>query len=448
MPSAADIAPPHGADHDFPSVVHRRHRQLLGTDARSARETAPRVLLIGYNGASNTGAEALLQSDIADLRALFGSDLRMTVPTLNERNLRRYLAEAPDLTIVPIPPIFFPAIRRLVRDHDVVLLVEGSAYMDSWTSALLWLFLWATHCAAEAGKPCLAYAVDAGQLTSPLNRWLVKREGSKTDRIVARSEGAAERLRHWGVTAPIVSTADNAFTFCPDPADTDLLTQVWPEASGSVIGIAPINFHLWPVVIRPWGQRKHCYRWPYYFSHSTERDVAAIALAEGYARLADRLITDHGKSVALIAMEGLDEPFVRQVLSRMKRGDAAQIFSARHYNASQMTILLRGLDLLVTSRYHACVLSLAARVPQIAVGHDLRLKTLYAELGLNGRYFLDAGNPALLTLLNERVDELLDCPDSIREQLDEGFEEHLAKAQSNRELLSNFFATYGWEPQS
>ena len=46
-----------------------------------------------------------------------------------------------------------------------------------------------------------------------------------------------------------------------------------------------------------------------------------------------------------------------------------------------MTMLLRSLGGLLTSRYHASVLSMAAGVPQVAVGHDLRLRTLFEELG-------------------------------------------------------------------
>src|SRR4030095_6689811 len=78
---------------------------------------APTVLLVGYNGANNTGAEALLQADIADLRAVLGPAARLTVPTLNAANLRRYLQPSPTLRIAQIPTIFFPAVRRLVRRH-------------------------------------------------------------------------------------------------------------------------------------------------------------------------------------------------------------------------------------------------------------------------------------------------------------------------------------------
>jgi len=85
------------------------------TRERADGKRGPRVLLIGYLGANNTGAEALLLSDIEDIRAMLG----------------------PNLRIVHMPTIFPLKLWWLVSQHDIVLLVEGSAYMDSWTSALL-----------------------------------------------------------------------------------------------------------------------------------------------------------------------------------------------------------------------------------------------------------------------------------------------------------------------
>ncbi|MHB0879213.1 MAG: polysaccharide pyruvyl transferase family protein [Anaerolineae bacterium] len=395
-----------------------------------------RVLLVGYNGANNTGAEALLQADIEDVRALMGPDVTITVPSLSEANLRRYLREGPHLRIERMPTVFPLKTRQLVRQHDIVMLVEGSAYMDSWTSALLWYFLWATRCAHEAGKPSLAYAVDAGTL-SPGNQRLVRREASKTDFIVTRSQAAADRLRAWGVTAPIEVTADNALNFVPNPDDAGFLARTWPEADG-VVGMALVDFHQWPVVARPWGRARDCYKWPYYYSRSPERTRATEALARGYAALADRVILEHGKSVALICMEELDEPFARQVQAYMSRAARSRIYSSRQHNASQMTTLLRSLDALVTSRYHACVLSLAAQVPQVAAGHDLRLKTIYQELGLAEDYFVDPNGADTWTRLSDRVDRLLADPRPMRQALLPGYEEHLAAAKRNRGLLERF----------
>ena len=106
---------------------------------RSTRRTTwahPRCCRSGQRGEQHrSGSPAA--ADLADLRAVLGPDARLTVPTLNAANLRRYLDETPTLRIAPIPSVFPGAVRRLVREHDLVVLVEGSAYMDTWTPALL-----------------------------------------------------------------------------------------------------------------------------------------------------------------------------------------------------------------------------------------------------------------------------------------------------------------------
>jgi polysaccharide pyruvyl transferase WcaK-like protein len=401
-----------------------------------------KVLLVGYSGANNTGSEALLQADIEDMRAVFGPQVRITIPTINPANLRRYVQEGPDLRIAPMPTVFFASLRQFVKESDLAFLVEGSTYMDTWTSAMLWAYLWTTHWAHEFAKPCVAYAVDAGEIKSGFNRRLVRSEASETGLIIARSAAAAERLRGWGVTAPMEVTADNAFTFRPDPADAGLLDRLWPEAGDRVVGLALVDFHLFPVVMRPWGPKEECYKWPYYFAPDHGR--GSYELADSYAALADHLAREHGVSVALICMEELDERIARKVHARMACAGQARIFSAREYNASKMVSILRGLDLLVTSRYHACVLSMAAQVPQIAVGHDLRLKSIYAELGLQN-LFVDAHLPDRDARLAAALDRVLADPEPVRAALQRGYQEHLDRAKCNRELLREFARVHGRE---
>jgi polysaccharide pyruvyl transferase WcaK-like protein len=141
-------------------------------------------------------------------------------------------------------------------------------------------------------------------------------------------------------------------------------------------------------------------------------------------------------------MEELDERMARKVHSRMACADRARIFSSREYTASQMTSILRGLDFLVTARYHACVLSMAAQVPQIAVGHDLRLKSIYTELGLQD-LFVDARAADRDARLRAALDRVLADPEPVRAALRRGYEEHLNKARCNRELLREFARAQG-----
>lgn len=401
----------------------------------------PKILLAGYNGANNTGSEARLLSIIEDIRAILGPEVRITVPTLNEVNLRRYLKEDEFLKIAPIKSLFFLDIRRLVKEHDILLLVEGSCYMDTWTSALLWAFLWATRCAYKFKKPSLAYAVDVGHLSS-LNRRLVKREASKTNLILTRTELAAAELKKIGVTAPIDVTADCAFNFKTEIMDKNILKDEWGESE--VVGFAPIDFYLWPVVMRPWGRMENLYKWPYYFSRSKERLGKSEDLANQWAREADVIIEKYDKKIALICMEELDEPLAGRIKEKVKKPEMARIFSSRNYNASEMTNLLRSLELLVTSRYHAGALSLEAQIPQIAIGHDTRLKGLYKELKLED-YLIDYISPQIWIELREKVDILLQNPELQHEKLKTGFQNHLQRARRNPEILKSFIQERGWK---
>jgi len=210
-------------------------------------------------------------------------------------------------------------------------------------------------------------------------------------------------------------------------------------------------------VIRPFGRREDRYRWPYSFSRSPERRLASTRLAEGYARIADGVVTEHGRSVALICMEELDETFARAILGRMRRPERARIFSSRELDASRMTVLLRSLGGLFTSRYHASVLSMAAGVPQVAVGHDLRLRTLFEELGL-GRCFVSPGGDgdlarhpdALDTMVaaaSTRLNDVLDAPTDVATSILDGYRRHLRDARRNRELLRSFADAHGWGAQ-
>ena len=405
-------------------------------------QSPARVLLAGLNGVNNTGAEARVLAIIDDVRAVLGPDATITVPSLDVAATRRYVREDAHLHVVPIPSVYFAAVRRLVREHDLVLLAEGSVYMDTWTPFLLYYFLWATHCAHALDRRCLAHAVDVGK-ASPLNRWLIRREASKTDLLVTRTYAGAETLRSWGVTAPMDVTADTALTMPTDPADEGWVQRAWPEAAG-IVGFSVVDFYQWPLVFRLRGPREHCYRWPYYFSRSPERARASAALAEGYAALADRIAVEHDRSIALICMEQVDERLAHEIHRRMARAGRARVFSAREVNASRMALLLRGLDLLVASRYHASVLSLAGGVPQVAVGHDLRLKTLYAELGLLDGYFVDSHAPDLFERLGQHVAQLLADADAERDVLRRGHEGLLTRARRNDAILRAFARNHGW----
>jgi polysaccharide pyruvyl transferase WcaK-like protein len=400
-----------------------------------------KVLLVGYNGANNTGSEARLLAIIEDVRSVFGPNAMITIPTLNEGNLRRYVTEDEHLRIEPIPTIFYLALRRLIKQHDLIMLIEGSCYMDTWAAPLLWAYLVTSKYSREYGKPSIAYAIDAGKLASK-NVSKVRRDASKVDLIITRTHLAAKRLSGWGVTAPIKVTDDTAFTFDAGP-EKGTLARLWPEAKEKVVGIAVVDFHIWPVVLRPLGRKEDCYRWPYYFSRSPSRRSLSEELASRLSKEADHLVEQHGRKVALIAMESVDEHLAQKVHSLMRNKNASKVFSSNYLEAAEMTRLLRDLDLLVTSRYHAAVLSMAAGVPQTAIGHDLRLHDLYQESGLFDDFFIPLETPELWHKLHENIDRMVSEGPQIKERILKEHQAHLLRARRNVSELRNFAIAKG-----
>lgn len=79
----------------------------------------PRILLVGYNGANNTGAEAKLLVSINEIRSVLGDAASITVPSLNEVNLRRYLQEDPNLQIKPVRPPYSLSILGVLSNKTI-----------------------------------------------------------------------------------------------------------------------------------------------------------------------------------------------------------------------------------------------------------------------------------------------------------------------------------------
>lgn len=406
----------------------------------SAREqgasscTGMRIVLVGYNGANNTGSEARLLEVINDVRDACDSDVRITVPSLNVTNLHRYVKEDSGLRIEKIPSLYHLTLDRLVRNNDVMMLVEGSCYMDTWTSSLLNAYLWATRSADRHGKASIAYAVDAGDL-KPANIGKVRKHASKTDLIIMRTYRAAERMRSWGVEAPIEVTADTAFGF--GLRDREDARSGLPRQRSGKVGLALVDFNIWPVVARPFGRRSDLYRWPYYFSRSEERRAASRRLVEGFALMADGIVERWDRDIALISMESLDEPMVREVKRRMRHGERADIMSSRELNATQMAAGLRKLDALVTSRYHAAVLAMAAGVPMMAVGHDRRLDDLFNEIGLDD-LFMRYDSEVDWNRAGRMLETLMENGEGVSRRVRAGFGSQMDRAARNKPLLKAF----------
>lgn len=368
-------------------------------------------LLLGYAGFNNIGADVRIISTIEDIRACFGEAATITVASVVPAKTANILQRDAGVKVVSIPFIFpFLKLLWLISRHDVTFLVEGSTFKQNWGCALLYVFLWSAWCAKLLRKKCVTYAVDVGELT-PLNRVLTRHICNGLDLIITRSENARERLLGMGVRTKILVNTDTAFRFLPS---TGAGERCSPEKR-EVVGIAPIEFHQWPVRMKLLGKRQESFRWPYYFSWDHTRREKSNRMIANYKRLIEHCITFHDLDVILISMDDLDVLICEQILDAVdiEYRPRMSMLSSKKLTPYDMVPKLREINYLVASRYHACVLSMGASVPQMTICHDERLEALYAQLELGNDFLLNYQDPLLaekfiptFDLMVNRSDEL------------------------------------------
>ena len=389
------------------------------------------ILLLGYGGANNTGAEIRILTIIDDVRAVFGPDATITVVSADAARSTAVIGPRANLVVQQVPHLFVPAIWRLAGRNDLLLLVEGSTFKQNWSSALLWLFLWGAWSARRQGKRCIAYAVDAGAL-GRINGALTRHVCAGMDLIVTRTDAARDVLATLGIRSQIHVTADTAFQFEIAPA---------PRIGRGSFGLAPVEFNEWPVRMRLWGRKATLYHWPFYHAWNAARAAASGRLVAAWVVTAQHAIAN-GWPVALIAMEELDQRICDRIYAGLEAAEQDRVVKiyAGVMRPQEIVSTLRALGCLITSRYHALVLSMKAAVPVGALYHDERLISILRELGLE-RFAIDYRSPGFIPDLRTAMPALLDAVvagiDGQRARIAERHDAYYApRARANRDLLA------------
>jgi polysaccharide pyruvyl transferase WcaK-like protein len=140
-------------------------------------------------------------------------------------------------------------------------------------------------------------------------------------------------------------------------------------------------------------------------------------------------------------MERLDRRICEQILACLAEElrSRVRLVTSEDLTPQQMTPFLRGLDFLVTSRYHASVLSLGAGVPQLAIGHDERIESIYREAGIDREYLLSYEAPDLGVSLRAAFDRLQMHGAEVRNRLlAKNREYFLPRCAQNRVALASW----------
>lgn len=343
-----------------------------------------KLLLVGYNGARNTGADARVVALVEQLIEEFGKDsIEITVMTLNPENIKGYFPE--EVKLCHFPTFFCWSLFRVASSHHAALLCEGSTLTHTFANALSMFFCQAAGIMKRQGKPCIAYGSDVTPLRRRLRR-LTQQMCSEVH-FIARSKPSLKVLNNMGLSCSLGT--DTAWTFCvPKQHDTgrDMLMQQGWDGKQRLLGVAVIHPYCWPVRPSMWkwlkavlmGKRTLQYDKMYFFSDSEKRRRKYQRYLEQVALAVKNYKAENDAYVVIIGMEKLDAQACRDF--RQLLGEDCAVITSANTPVFQMTSLLHCLDNLITSRYHAAVLSMLKGMPIVAVSMDNRLDGLFRDI--------------------------------------------------------------------
>lgn len=412
-----------------------------------------KLLLVGYNGARNTGADARVVALVRQLEEALGTDnVELTVMTLDRDNTQGYFPG--HVRQYSFTTVFFWSLLRVASRSHAAILCEGSTLTTTFAEALSVFFCEAAGIMRRQHKPCIAYGSEVGHLKG----WLAKlsRDLCRDTYFMVRTEGSLRNLQALGLKGHVGT--DTAWPFLSEWGQTgessgggvdaqwarrQLQNDGW-DGRKPLVGVAVLNPFCWPVRPSLWrwgravltGDHSGQYDKMYFFSDSPERRQQFQRYLAEMAGAVRRYATDHDAFVVVFGMEQLDAEACRQFAERLAVPHA--VYDSSRYDVFQMTALLRQLSVLVTSRYHAAVLSMARAIPLVAVSIDDRLDGVVREAGLADHYLHRSTNSAL----GDRITESLRLIDEHREEVAETIRRQQLASEQKVQAMSQFFVVW------
>ena len=249
------------------------------TNIRTGSEKELKILLVGYSGKRNTGAEVRSAEIIKQLKNMhFSKRLHFGVLTLNPKESKSYYPE--DVELIPMSSIFFKDLLHVCSNYDVAILAEGSCF-TSVTSNIAALFFICTAAIMKIQhKRCIAYGVEAGPMPTSLIK-IVKKYCDKVY-FIARTDDSLKKAMNYGISAKLGT--DTAWTIQPSPsqwAQEEIKRKCGWDGSTPLVGISAMNAFSRPIKPKIWryiksritNQWDAHYEKIYFYSDSEERKI-------------------------------------------------------------------------------------------------------------------------------------------------------------------------------
>ena len=143
----------------------------LGTSTARFQQGRPlKILLAGYTGTRNTGADVRVEEMIRQFWTIFGEDeLELSILTIDPELSAGYF---PRVRQVQMPKIFPKFLSDECPRHHGVIACEGSMFKSKFASALSTMMAGALGLANVEGKLSVGYGAEAGEMDPGLQQFV------------------------------------------------------------------------------------------------------------------------------------------------------------------------------------------------------------------------------------------------------------------------------------
>lgn len=310
------------------------------------------IIIFGSFHGNNKGDEAILQSMLKQLGALF-VNAQFTVPSQNPSYIRKTY-NVKSFKFQSILAIIFSVFKS-----DLVILGGGGIIYDinyhtlfNYKKCQLLFWLGFVLIAKIFQKTVVYYAIEVGPLETFLGRFLTKKISNSVDLIIVRNSRSIENLYASGITKPpIVLTSDSALTLQPINSTTSqrILINEYFHSSN--------NSHLVGISVR------------------RSRFMVDEKLISIFSKLSDYLIETFDVDIAFIPMNiNDDRTLSEKVIANVKNSNRVFLINGNH-TPSELMGLIGEMDMVLCMRLHSLILSTCMNVPSVGFCYDPKIKS-------------------------------------------------------------------------
>jgi polysaccharide pyruvyl transferase WcaK-like protein len=386
-----------------------------------------KVLIIGYHGMGNVGAELRLRVLVSDIRKA-NPRAEITIAKFKYQPMTR-IKGTHYLLLNNVFTGVFETIKKIPK-FDYVISGEGIPFVDFCGSGFIDYFLPVLYFAHLFGKKTACYSFDFDYMNH-FHKWLAIKVLKNVDMLVVRTEKTYSVLKEDGIRKNLHLGTDSSLLFKIKKRET----------GGEKIGFCLKDFYCYPIKLKLFKRKKDCYHHPYYYSYTSKEKKEYKQFIREMAKLIDNLVEEDKKLIIqMIVMEvQMDYQIAKDIYNSVKNKKNVEIISRKTHTLMEIVSNFQNLNCLVAARYHAVVLGIRNKVPTLVLSTDERFDYFVQELGLK-RF--------LIEVYKEKID-VKKIAEFIREENSNKkiFSEKISKklpilekrAKNNYKFLKKFF---------